>query len=103
MLPRPWGSDTVRNEGTLRGGSAPPAGEAEAESSVTSALALGGSRGVLASDDSSKDGEIGLLSMYSSGVSTGVSSSYPGDSRGSSLAMVCSCKVWDVLCSFVDM
>jgi len=50
------GSDTVRNDGTLRG--------------MSSALELGGSSGVLASEDPSTDpGETGLLSMNSSGVS----------------------------------
>ena len=50
------GSETVRRDGTLRG--------------CSSGLELGGSSGVLASEDSSTEpGETGVLSINSSGVS----------------------------------
>jgi len=61
------GSETVRSDGTLRGSS--------------SGLVLGGSRGVLASEESSTEsGEAGLLAENSSGVS--------GDELRRSSAMV---------------
>ena len=64
-----WGSDIVRNEGTRRGKSPPNRGSKVGESSV---VALGGSRGVLVSEDSSiEEGEAGLLNENSSGVVTG--------------------------------
>lgn len=60
------GSETVRNEGTRRGGSL---GE---KLGWASELELGGSRGVLASESSSaKPGEAGLLGPYSSAGVTG--------------------------------
>jgi len=58
-----WGSETVRSEGTLRGG------EASVGSMVgmTSDSELGRSKGVLASEDSSTEhGDAGLLSRVSS-------------------------------------
>jgi len=64
MWPPCWGSDTVRRDGTLRGESAVEKPGAASE------LELGGSYGVLASEESSIDpGDTGLLSLYSSGVS----------------------------------
>lgn len=62
-----WGSDTVLSEGTLRGNSLP--GE---EPGRASELELGGSRGVLASDESSSEpGDAGPLGRYSSAGVTG--------------------------------
>lgn len=64
VLGPPWGSETVRREGTRRGRS-----EVE-RLGIASEEALGGSSGVLASEDSSasEPGEAGLLSICSSGV-----------------------------------
>ena len=60
-----WGSETVRSDGTRRGKSTAPAGLG-----MTSESELGGSKGVLASEDSSTDpGEAGLLSSVSSKAS----------------------------------
>jgi hypothetical protein len=60
------GSETVRREGTRRGGSL---GE---KLGWASELELGGSRGVLASESSSaKPGDVGLLGPYSSAGVTG--------------------------------
>jgi hypothetical protein len=89
IFPPPCGSDTVRRDGTRRGGSALPRadGDGVAEWRKTPESALGGSSGVLASEDSSTEpGETGLLSRYSSGVS----SSSPALSVGLWLAMALS-------------
>lgn len=63
VLPR-WGSDIVRKEGTRRGRSVVE------KLGIASEEELGGSSGVLASEDSSasEPGEAGLLSICSSGV-----------------------------------
>lgn len=60
-----WGSEMVRNDGTLRGRSL-----SVVKPGIASEPELGGSMGVLASDDSSiEPGEAGLLSSsYSFGL-----------------------------------
>jgi len=58
-----WGSETVRRDGTLRGGEA----SVEGMEGMTSDSELGRSKGVLASEDSSTEpGDAGLLSKVSS-------------------------------------
>jgi len=57
-----WGSETVRSDGTLRGKASVGGMEG-----MTSDSELGGSKGVLASEDSSTEhGDAGLLSRASS-------------------------------------
>lgn len=67
----PWGSDTVRKEGTRRGRSFVDC-EWPINGGAASEEALGGSSGVLASEEisssSSEPGEPGMLSICSSGV-----------------------------------
>lgn len=64
ILAAPCGADTVRNEGTRRGWSL------AVSERMASQEALGGSSGVLASEESSaaEPGEAGMLSTCSSGV-----------------------------------
>lgn len=67
----------VRRDGTRRGKSGEAGDRIEPKDGAASELELGGSSGVLASEDSSiEPGEVGLLSRNSSGVAGTEPTSY---------------------------